>query len=475
MTQTRRRFIRTLGGVGLSLSFGASAAINWEGKLRLLNGPMLGWTSPDRATVWVRVAGEHEVRLATTPEGGSTEYGPPQRALAENDYCAVLESARLAPGTRYRYRVLFGDTEADYMNEQPPAYLRSAPAGPAEFSIAFGSCARFQVDPVQPIWDGVRNAAPDLFFWLGDNVYIDSVDPVVMSTTYQQQRDVVKAQPVLRNIPQLALWDDHDFCLNDHDRRNPGKVDALRAFKQYFANPSYGEADNPGVYFHYAYGGVDFFMLDVRYYRDPNDAPDGGDKTMLGHRQLEWLKQGLKDSDAPFKVLASGSGFSAAKGPTGDAWSSHMSERNALFDFIRDEGIGGVLLISGDTHVGELNCIPWSERDGYDYYELVSSPLAQPPEKGSWLERRPEIRLRPVYSRGNNVGMLEFDMTADDPTVTLTLRTIHGQSVFWDPLTLRASELVNGRSTWREHIDDVSLRRHESWQSGGPYYPPLDT
>src|SRR5690606_19440841 len=132
------------------------------------------------------------------------------------------------------------------------------------------------------------------------------------------------------------------------------------------------------------------------------------EKTFLGADQLQWLKNGLNASTAPFKVLVCGSGFNNGKGPGGDSWSSALHERNALFDFIRDEAIGGVILMSGDTHVGELNAIPWSERGGYDFYELVSSPLAQTAST-NLTGRSPEARIRTTYNLASNAGLLEFD------------------------------------------------------------------
>lgn len=459
-----------MGSVGLVASIEIRASVKWSGKLRVMQGPMLGAVYPDRATVWARVGGEHDVQLEVVGDDGEPRLGKVSRSLSENDYCVVLESPRLRPDSRYRYRIIIDGDEDDYLKDLLPQYLRSAPGEPTSFKVGFGSCAHFRDDPVQAIWEGVETANPDLFLWLGDNVYIDSTHESVMAECYRRQRGILSAVPVLRKIPQLATWDDHDYCLNDHDRRNPAKTKALRVFKQYWANPAYGEENDPGTWFRYHYGGVDFFFLDVRYNRDPNDGPDHGDKTMLGARQFAWLKSGLRESEAAFKVLVSGSGWTAAKGPVGDAWSSHLSERNRLFQFLTDNQISGVLLLSGDTHVGEFNCIPWSERGGYDLYELVSSPLAQMPEKGSWTARRPEMRIRQVYSRSNNFGLLEFDMGADDPSVTMTLRDTTGGRVWWRPVTLKASELVNGTSSWRSHIDEVSLRRHESWKAGGPYY-----
>ena len=85
----------------------------------------------------------------------------------------------------------------------------------------------------------------------------------------RRQPSVPGFQPVGRNVLQLAVWDDHAYSLNDHDRISPVKDEALTTFRRYWANPGYGTADVPGVFFRHRYGGVDFFFLDCRYYRDP--------------------------------------------------------------------------------------------------------------------------------------------------------------------------------------------------------------
>jgi alkaline phosphatase D len=168
---------------------------------------------------------------------------------------------------------------------------------------------------------------------------------------------------------------------------------------------------------------------------------------MLGAAQLAWLETGLRASRAPFKLLVSGSGWSMADGPEGDTWAAFRHERDRLFDFIRDQGIEGVVLLSGDSHIGELNCIRWSERGGYDFYDLVSSPLAQATSI-SFATQTPEHRVRPVYSGGVNFGILDFEWEPE-PRLHFTLRNARGEAV-WQPLTLAAADLVNGRATCLE-------------------------
>jgi alkaline phosphatase D len=204
---------------------------------------------------------------------------------------------------------------------------------------------------------------------------------------------------------------------------------------------------------------VDILGLDDRYYRSPNSEPDGPTKTMLGAEQFAWLQDRLRASRAPFKLLAIGCGWSSADGPQGDTWAAFMTERNRLFDFIRDEAVEGVVLLSGDSHVGELNCIPWSDRGGYDFYDLVSSPLAQSPGD-SWVEQQPEIRLREVYAGGANVGLVEI-RHEPEPTLRFDLFDERGLRP-WRTLVLRSRDLRNGVSTWRDHIDPVEMaKRHQ--------------
>jgi alkaline phosphatase D len=429
---------------------------------------MIGAVEQDSARIWMRLSGAFEasIRIGSREDLADARQVAPVRASQQRDRCVEILVDGLEPGQSYWWIPLVDGEPDKYLAGLPPFRLRTAPAGPARFRVAFGSCARIQADGEQSIWPRVREHRPDLFFWLGDNVYGDTLDPEVLAEEYRRQRDVPALQPLLRSVPQLATWDDHDFGLNDSGRTNPIRGEALEVFGRYWANPGRGRAEVPGVFFAWSYGGADFFFLDDRYHRDPNDAEDGPGKTMLGEGQLAWLRDGLARSEAPFKLLVSGSGWSAAKGPGGDAWSAFLAERDALFDWIAAERIEGVVLLSGDTHVAELNCIPWSDRGGYDLYDLVSSPLAQEPST-SWRDRRPELRIRPVHGAGPNFGRLDFDLVEADPRLHFTVVGVDGRAV-WQPLELRASELRPGVRSWPEKIDAGELRRRERAAEAGP-------
>lgn len=425
---------------------------------RCLEGPMVGPGGADHITVWARVSGAFEVIVEASPDRyfKAPVRSAPVTASAAEDFCVVMRVTGLQPATPYYYRLKIAGKADRY---QPvPFKTRTAPKGPANFRIAFGSCCRIQFDADQKIFNAVVDQEPDLFFWLGDNIYADTLEPSGLADLYRRQRTVERMLPMIRSIPQLATWDDHDYAYNDGDKNNPIRGQALKVFNQYWANPSAGTAQTPGVFFTYSHGGVDFFFLDDRYHRDPTDAPDGPAKTMLGAGQKAWLKAALKASRAPFKVIVNGVGWSFAE--TGsDSWTSYRHERNEIFDYIRDAKIEGVILLSGDTHMGELNCIPWSEQGGYDLYDFCSSPLAQVPDNDFW-EQTPEVRMRPAFGKTVCFGVLDFQMTGE-PSVALNLHNVVGAPL-WDPLVLTPADLRNGVSTWSTKIDKDEMKRRQA-------------
>jgi alkaline phosphatase D len=456
-SKRRRSLLRAAGALALAPAW-ALAGRNPLGKPRVLLGPMVGEVQRDSARLWLRMSGDYfdsVVEYTTEPWTRRWRETEPFRARLEDELVARPVLDGVEPGSEVFYRLRVHGNEDRYLRHLPPFRLRLAPTGPTRFRVAFGSCARVQDDPRQPIWHGVAKWQPDLFFWLGDNIYGDSLNPEVLAAEYRRQRFVPSFQPIGRSTPQLATWDDHDYGLDNYDRTNPIKKQAQRLFEQYWANPPSGSDAGEGVYFAWSYGGVDFVFLDCRYWRSENTDPDGPDKTMLGETQLAWLKRTLAHSRAPFKVLVSGSNWALGERPGSDTWAGFTHERNALFEFIRENDIGGVVLLAGNTHFPYASCAPWSELGGYDFYDLTSSALAQtvtdeiPLPTDPTAPIAPDRFIRPPLLNVNNAGILEFDMNAEDPELRFNVMDTRGRTM-WPWLSLRASELVNGVSSWRD-------------------------
>jgi alkaline phosphatase D len=465
---------RTLIGTGLAAATPGLAQAqsnrDWVGIKRVMQGPVLGPCSTDAAAIWTRVSGPWPVYIEydTDPLFSNPSRTAVRLADGADDFIQVHQISGLEPARTYAYRVIVDGRLNPDDQGMEPWRLTTAPDGGSRFRLAFGSCARRVRYPVQPIWRAIETARPDLFIWAGDAVYAGSLDPAILAEEYRRQRDLPEIRRFMATTPQFCIWDDHDYGLNDQDRRHPGKVGALETFKRYWPNPAAGLADVEGAFFRWSHGGVDFFFLDVRYHRDPNEDPDVAGKTMLGTGQRDWLLAGLRASRAPFKVLVSGSGWNDGKVEGADSWASFTHERDVIFDTIMAEGITGVVLLSGDTHFGEMNCLPWSERGGYDLYEFVSSPLAQD-TVDLYLTGRPVLRLRQAFSADVNFGLVEFDLTLPDPTIRFELRDEGGQAA-WPAVVIQASDLQSGVSSWRNKIDRVSADRWQAVLTTGRYY-----
>jgi len=261
MKSTRRGILKTAGA---ALALGAWPYRLWAktfGYPRLLQGPMLGPSTSTTLTFWGRASGALPVTIqyATVPTMADAKTTAPVLATDANDYTVAIRVDGLKPATTYWYRLLV-DGEIDRYRTQPYT-ARTAPVGSQAFRVGFGSCARLARDPEQRIFRVVDAQAPDLFFWLGDNIYADAESRFAFADEYSRQRNVASLQNVIRSTPQFAIWDDHDFGYNNSDGEFPFKDQSLAAFKQYWPNPSYGEPGNPGVYFEHTYAGVDFFFF----------------------------------------------------------------------------------------------------------------------------------------------------------------------------------------------------------------------
>ena len=164
-------------------------------------------------------------------------------------------------------------------------------------------------------------------------------------------------------------------------------------------------------------GDVEFFLLDGRYPARKKQ------KTMLGKIQFKWLCDGLKNSTSRYKVLVSGTPFGRVKG---DCWggSNYVGERDALFAFIADNGIGGVLGISCDQHRTDIYKLPFgNDRHFYDFNcgGLSRAPVMPP-------NPLPEEMIYSYGVSGDNNMYAEIEFRpASDTGVAIIYRSFSGK------------------------------------------------
>jgi alkaline phosphatase D len=306
------------------------------------------------------------------------------------------------------------------------APLRGADPPPLA-RIAFGSC--LGQDGVQPIWDRVLAAKPDLFVFLGDNVYADTTDPVALEAAYAKLEAQPGFQELRRTTPILATWDDHDYGQNDAGAEYPIKEQSKQIFLDFVGVPK----DSPrrrrdGVYHAEVYGPpgrrVQIVLLDTRFNRSPlawqddeKDLVDGGrylpnadpGATILGARQWAWLEEQLR-VPAQVRVLASSIQV-VDEDYGGEKWANFPLERKRLFTLLWRST--GSLFVSGDRHFAELSMM--DSEAGYPTYDLTASSL-------NWSERMFRMIERnrhrvAVLNRGDNFGLIEIDWDRRDPLI----------------------------------------------------------
>ena len=367
-----RRVVATL--TGRSTAAYAAVATTRTAQSAIAHGPFVGHVTSTSAMVWARCSTTGVYRLTARGSAERDELVATAEATPENDMCVVWHVTGLQAEMRYGYEVTYEGQQV--LGDEDTFFVTpSAGDAPTLMRLAIGSCAR--EDPgSSAVWRRMSAMDPHAVVLLGDTPYIDSTVLDVQRTRYREFAAVPDFAALLRNRPLYATWDDHDFGANDTDGRLDNKASVRRAFIEYHANPSYGDGDQ-GIYTKFRRGGIEVFLLDTRYFAGTEASPvAAGQPTLLGAQQWEWLRQELRASTAPFKLLASGMIWNEAVRPgKPDHWGSYPYEREALFRFIGQERISGVVLAGGDVHRTRVLRYETTETAGYPLTELVTSPI----------------------------------------------------------------------------------------------------
>lgn len=332
-----------------------------------------------------------------------------------------------------RRQIMAGAAAGAALASSPALAASARSQEPALTRIAFGSCAHQDKD--QPIWDRVNAWNPELFIFLGDNIYGDTEDMTVLRAKYQKLADKPGFRTLRRNATVIATWDDHDFGVNDGGSEYPMKAESAAIFLDFWGVP----ADHPrrshaGIYGSYMFGPegrrVQVILPDNRTFRTPLlgysvEPEDKGqylvnpdpDATMLGQAQWEWLEAELR-RPADLRILASSTQI-LPDAPGYEAWINFQADHQRLLDLVDFAQVDNLLIISGDTHYAELSRL--DKRLPYPLYELTASGLTEVwPVFGPNRNRIAKAPLMPNY------GRLTITWDAPSPTVLMEVQMLDG-------------------------------------------------
>ncbi|MCD6347367.1 MAG: alkaline phosphatase D family protein [Bacteroidales bacterium] len=393
----------------------------------LIHGPMTGAVTSHSAKVWIRTfSGVHFKISVALDSLMSNIVGVFQgQTIASDDFTGIVRIVDLQADTKYFYTLQIDD-------ELVAGILSfatfSVPEVKGSLRVAFGGGA-FYNPRLERIWSVIEKQRPSFFIGMGDNVYIDHPKlPEVQKFCYYQRESSLPFRRMLSSVPYYSVWDDHDFGVNDSyggkEKNIPAwKPDVLKVYKENTLNPYYaGGQEQPGTWYNFSAGDVDFFMLDTRYYRTPSTD---NEPNMLGEEQMKWLKEKLKNSSAAFKVLVSSVPWSdgAKDSMEGrfDTWRGYPAERDEIFNFLTQNDIEGVILLSADRHRHDA----WKhERKGdYALYEFTSSRLTNI----HYHELRKDALFG--YNEKCGFGMLEFYTNVRQPYMVFKIINIDNECI----------------------------------------------
>lgn len=387
----------------------------------LMGGPILGKLSGEGVVIWLRPATKNNLVVTVKKIGSSAEKSFVKKSVQPGvEQRIVLDG--LTPETRYNYSIISDS------NTIAKGSFKTAPSSNEnkEFRLAFGSCFH-KIGLHNPnLIHQILKREPQAMMLLGDIAVDDRENQINMHRSDYLLRDVSKAWSELAaHVPIYTSWDDHDYFNNDlggiPEGFNEADREAVReVWQENWNNP---ENSNPGIYFNARVGPVEIIMLDTRSLRENNRR--GEYRAYLGEEQMNWLKKTLKKSEAPFKVISSGTMWSDYITPGKDSWGTwDKNGREELFQFIEDENISGVLLVSGDRHGTRGFTIP--RPSGFSFYEFQVASLGGVPGPPA-MAKDNSTQLFGYHGTDKIAfGEFTFDTTGNNPSVTFRLIDEYG-------------------------------------------------
>lgn len=515
----RRNFLKVAGASGLVVAGGmlpqtlqsrrAPAVVAQQGaRPQMPYGVASGDILADQAVVWSRAdrPARMIVEWATTEsmQNGRTIVGP--AALEANDFTAKYNLTGLPAGQEIFYRIRFQSLEDVTVTGEPlVGRFRTAPAAKRDISFVWSGDTAGQGWGINPEWGGMRiyqtmaDLAPDFFIHSGDTIYAD--DPVQetveledgsvwtnvvteatskVAETMAEFRGNFAYNLMDENVrafnaitPMIAQWDDHETVNNwypnevllDDDRYTVKSAALLaaranQAFREYIPIRSNG-ADPERIYRHIPYGpSLDTFVIDMRTYRGDNGANAGAERSaetdFLGREQLRWLKQGLLNSTATWKVIASDmpiglivfddfvnrDTFENLANGDGPAAGREL-EMADLLRFIKHNDIQNVVWLTADVHYTAAHYYDPNQAQFSDFspfYEFVSGPLNAGTFGPNELDNTfgPQVLFVQAPEAGTfnlppSAGMQFFgqvEIDGETEVMTVTLRDVAGDALY---------------------------------------------
>jgi len=397
-------------------------------KAPLTHGPMVGAVTDSAAKIWFRTESKTSVQVEYAADPDFDDDPMLSESMNTHftyDLTATITLSDLASDTIYYYRILIDGVD---QTPTPQPHFKTFPENATSVKIGILTDIGTSLSQTAPAIESLFADNPDFVIVLGDWDHRNVSELKEMRIMHQETRgdETVSGATfrdnILYHFPVAHVWDDHDYANNNSDKTFTEKAAAIQAYDEYW--PSYERPNaQAGIWHKFHYGDlVEVFMLDVRSqrdvntYKDPDYEMNGGSKNRDELRnnpcrslldgdacpenrstgQKQWLKEGLLHSTALWKVIASSVPWNPTT-PKDDAWWDFKAEQDELLEFIHDNNIEGVMVVSGDIHIGgaidngvnagipEMN-VPTTNIDREGNSCKLHKPFERSVDCGEWSE-----------------------------------------------------------------------------------------
>jgi len=281
--------------------------------------------------------------------------------------------------------------------------------------VAFGSCNDQTRD--QSYWQWIARENPQLWLWLGDNIYADKATLGQRRSWYRSLKENPYYKKFIDQVPVLGTWDDHDYYDENADGSYEEKDASKALMLEFMGVPQHDPVwSRPGIFQSYNFGPVgqrtQIILLDLRYFQNKQKTQ----RSLLGELQWQFLEDEIRSSTADLILIGSSLNVCSPVAVSSlEGWQGFPAEKQRLYNVLASTDIPCVLM-SGDRHMGEIYRIILP--NGKPVYEVMSSGLTHAvgvrlPSK----ERQGDLVGR------KNFGMIRIDWTGIGPEVQISLQS----------------------------------------------------
>lgn len=504
-----------MGVAALSVSLNTLAAPMME------QGIQIGDVSDGHAVIWSRADQPSRMMVEYSFDSefmNSTRVRGPY-AMPETDFTAKQELTNLPEGRDVYVKVWFEDLTNE-RNQSEPVMGRFHTIGKHDdIHFVWGGDIGGQGWGINEdfggmkVFESMRKVKPQFYIESGDSVYSDGpiqesvvaengeiwtniVTPEVskVAETLDEFRGRYKYNLLdqnLRNfnaeVPQIWQWDDHEVANNWSDSKDLSGDNrytvkdvpllvarATQAFHEYAPLRPHGADEPERVYRKVSYGNLlDVFVLDMRSYRGPNtnnlQTAESAETAFLGDTQVAWLEQGLKNSEAVWKVISAdmpiGLNISddyvnnppqrwegVSNGNDGPAAGREL-EMARLLSYIKHKHIDNVVWLTADVHYAAAHYYDPEQAASDDFspfWEFISGPLNAgtfgPNSTDGTFGPQVEFYMAPPAGQANlspYAGMQffgEVNIDRKSKMMTVELKNIDGDVVYSKMLEAKKGE-----------------------------------